>query len=586
MDDIKIRKEIKKKLRKNNFKNIYVTVENFIVKFSGEVDSYQDYIEIGYLAGKIKDVKGVVNNLHYPGYKKPLRSKCLNKKIEKTDIIIIGGGVTGCSIARELSRYNIKTIVLEKQEDVSCGATKANNAMVHSGIGETPGTLKQILCVKGHFMFEKKAEELNAPYKKCGMLIILTKDSFAKTKIPNFIGRLIAKYIIPRIIIRRGRKIGLPMEKIKKEKLWEMEPKITKDALIAVSSPSYGLTSPYEYTIALAENAIQNGVKFALNTEVVDIKKESDSKFKVLTNKGYYETKFIINAAGVYADDIAEMVDDRTYTIHPRKGSTLLFDKEYAKSFTHILNILSFPRKKHTKGGGVMLTTHGNIQWGPTAIEIPDKEDKSVSNEEINQIYQTYSPLIPDFPKKSIITFFAGIRAPTFTEDFIIKPSEKNKGFIHVAGIQSPGLAAAPAITDLVIDILKNQNIKLEEKSDFNPIRPKPIILNELSIDERNKIIRKNSLYGHIICRCEHISEGEIIDAINSPLPALNLDAIKRRTRAGMGRCQAGFCLPRVAEIIARETNIPIEEVVKNSPDSNLFVGKAKCLLNCDIDEN
>ncbi len=586
MSDIKIQKKIEKKLRKNNFNRINITVEKNIVKFSGEVDSYQDFIKIGYIAGKIKNVNGVVNNLHYPGYKEPLRSKGLNKKIANSDIIIIGGGVTGCSIARELSRYNVKTIVLEKQEDVSCGATKANNAMVHSGIGETPGTLKQVLCVKGHFMFEKKAKELNVDYKKCGMFIILTKDSFTKTKIPNFLGRFIARYIIPGIIIRRGRKMGIPIEKVKKEKLWELEPKTTKDALIAVSSPTYGVTSPYEYTIALAENAIHNGVKFSLNTEVVDIKKKSDNKFKVQTNKGFFETKFIINAAGVYADKIAEMVDDRTYTIHPRKGSTLLFDKEYAKSFTHILKILSFPRKKHTKGGGIMLTTHGNIQWGPTAIEIPDKKDKSVTVEEINHIYQTYSSLIPDFPKKSIITFFSGIRAPTFTEDFIIKPSKKNKGFIHVAGIQSPGLAATPAIADMVIEILKNQNIELIEKPDFNPIRHKPIILNELSIDERNALIRKNPLYGHIICRCEHISEGEIIDAINSPLPALNLDAIKRRTRAGMGRCQAGFCLPRVAEIIARETNIPIEKIVKNNPDSNLFVGKAKCLIECDIDEN
>lgn len=586
MNDKKILKKIEKKLIKENFKNIKIKVENSIVKLSGNINSYEDYIKIGYIAGEIKNVKGVVNKLIYPGYKKPSRNKGLNKKIEESDVVIIGGGVTGCSIARELSRYNVKTIVLEKQEDVSCGATKANNAMVHSGIGETPGTLKQILCVKGHFMFEKKAKELNVDFKKCGMLIILTKDSFAKTKIPNFLGRFIARFIIPGIIIRRGRKMGLPIVKIKKEQLWELEPKITKDALIAVSSPSYGVTSPYEYTIALAENAIQNGVKFALNTEVIDIRIESNNKFIVQTNKGYYQTKFIINAAGVYADKIADMVNDREYTIHPRKGSTLLFDIEYAKSFTHILNLLSFPRKQHTKGGGVMLTTHGNIQWGPTAIEIPDKEEKSVSKEEINQIYQTYSPLIPDFLKKSIITYFAGIRAPTFTEDFIIKPSEKIKEFIHVAGIQSPGLAAAPAIADMVMDILKKQDIKLVEKSDFNPIRPKPIILNELSIDERNKLIRKNPFYGHIICRCEHISEGEIIDAINSPLPALNLDAIKRRTRAGMGRCQSGFCLPRVAEIIARETNIPIEKIVKNNPDSNLFVGKAKCLLECNIDEN
>ena len=583
MSNEKIKKKIEKKLRKHSYNDISVSVKENIVTLSGHTKKYDDYINIGLLTGKIKDVKGVINNIKYTDFKIPDKKKTVEKEINSSDVLIIGGGVIGCSIARELSRYKLKTVLVEKQDDVSCGATKANNAMVHSGIGETPGSLKQILCVKGHFLYEQKTKELNVPFKKCGMLIVLTRDSLSKLPIPNFLGRFISKNIIPAIVVRRGRKMGLPMKKINRDELLKLEPDITNDALVAISSPSYGVTSPYEYTIALAENAIQNKVEFYLNNEVLDIKKMSDGNFKVLTDKGFFKTKYIINAAGIFADEIADMIDDRFYTIHPRKGSTLLFDKEIIGDISHILSILTFPRQKHTKGGGVMMTTHGNIQWGPTAVETSDKYDKSVNADEINQIFETYQSLLPDFPKKSIITYFAGIRAPTFTEDFIIQPSKKHSNFIHVAGIQSPGLAAAPAIADMVIDILCKQGLKLVNKKDFNPVRPRPIILNELSYEKRNSLIKKNPSYGRIVCRCEHVSEGEIVDAINSLLPATSIDAVKRRTRAGMGRCQSGFCLPRVAEIISRETNITIEDVLKNSEGSNLFVGKAKCLLECEL---
>lgn len=585
--DTKTKKNVEKKIRKNKFENISVAVKDNVVFLNGNVVSYNDYVDIGLLAGKGKNVCGVVNNIRYPDkQKKVVKKKGNTKIIGKVDVVIIGGGIVGCSIARELSKYKLKTVLVEKNEDVSCGATKANNAMVHSGIGEKPGTLKQKLCVKGHFTFEELSKELNVPYEKCGMLIILTKGALSGLKIPGFLGDFIAKRIVPIIVKHRGKKMGLSINIVKRRELLRKEPNVTKKALVAISSPTYGVTSPYEFAIALAENAVDNGVDIFLNTEVVDIDKKDGKVCSVITTKGTIETQFVINAAGVFADDIAEMVGDREYTIHPRKGSVLIFDKELEGLVSHNLSILKFPMKQHTKGGGIMVTPHGNTQWGPTALEIPNKGDTSVTSEEIKSIFDSYEPLLPNFPQKSIITYFAGVRAPTFTEDFFIQASRKVKGFVHVAGIQSPGIAASPAIAEMVIDILKCEKLELDKKEDFNPVRKKPVILREMTVKERNKLIAKNPQYGRIVCRCEQVSEGEIADAIHSAIPARNIDAIKRRARAGMGRCQAGFCLPKVAQILARETGMSIEEIMKNSDGSHLFVGKAKCLLEEKHDKN
>jgi len=287
----------------------------------------------------------------------------------------------------------------------------------------------------------------------------------------------------------------------------------------------------------------------------------------------------VINAAGLYADDIAEMAGTQEYTIHPKKGATLLFDKEIGNYINHSMSLIQLPRLEHYKGGGVMLTVDGNIQWGPTITEVQDKECTSVTSNELEKILEQYALLLPDFPKKLNITYFSGLRASTFTEDFIIRPSGKVKGFIHVAGIQSPGLAAAPAIAEMVRDILIDEGFSMDENEKFNPYCEKHIPFSDLAMEEKKKLIEKNPHYGRIVCRCEKITEGEIIDAINSKIPVSSMDAIKRRTRAGMGRCQGGFCLPNIAEIISRETGIPMEKILKNEEGSNLFVGKAKCLL-------
>lgn len=580
MSDEGIKRKIRKIVRREGFERIQISVKDGIAHLDGTVNSWENFIKLGHLVGKIKGVEGVVSNLKYPEkVKRETKREGRKEKIGKADVVIVGGGVVGCAILRELSKYKLHIILLEKQEDVACGATKANNAMVHTGIGENMGTLKQKLCVKGHQMYEEIATELNVPYKKSGMWIILTKDSLAKMKLPSFIANFIAKRILPTIVLRRGKKLGIPMELVKRKELLKKEPNVTERALAAVYSPTYGVTSPYLFTIALAENAIENGADILLSTEVVDVTTKDGKINSVVTTKGIIDTNVVINASGLYADDIAEMAGAQEYTIHPKKGATLLFDKEIGNYIHHSMSMLQLPRLEHYKGGGIMPTVDGNIQWGPTIIEVQDKEDTSVTAHELEQILEHYALLLPDFPKKLVTTYFAGLRASTFTEDFIIKPSRKVKGFIHVAGIQSPGLAAAPAIAEMVRDILIDEGLSMEEKEKFNPHREKHILFSDLTIDEKKKLIEKNPLYGKIVCRCEQITEGEVIDAIHSNIPVSNMDAIKRRTRVGMGRCQGGFCLPHVAEIISRETGIPLEKILKNEEGSNLFVGKAKCLL-------
>jgi glycerol-3-phosphate dehydrogenase len=579
-----MKKKIEKILKKTGQKNILFKIKNNIVFLNGEVKSYERYLEIGKEIGKINDIKGVVNNIIFPNYIKKKMKSSNNDTIRKTDIVIIGGGVIGCSIARELSKYNLQTLLIEKSNDVGCGTTKANNAMVHTGIGEKKGTLKQKLCIKGYKKFDKLSKELKFPYRKNGLLILLTKNSLEKYKIPFFISNFLISKIIPFYILFTSKKLGLTMNIISKKKLMKIEPKITKDSLVALYSPTYGITCPYLFTIALAENSIKNGLEFLLNTEVIDIETKDNKIKSVITNKGIIKTKFIVNAAGLYADEIADMANAREYTIRAKKGATLIFDKNTSNYINHNISIVNFPRDEHYKGGGAITTLDGNIQWGPTITETSDKFDTSVTSEDIENIIKSYSPIFNQFPKESVINYFSGLRACTFTEDFIIKSSKKTEGFIHVAGIQSPGLTAAPAISEMVVQILKKDGLKLEKKSDYNPYNKKKIVIRNLNDEEKNDIIKNNPDYGEIICRCEQITKGEVLDAIHPPLPALNIDSIKRRTRIGMGRCQGGFCLPNIVKIISDETDISGEDILKNNNDSNLFIGKSKCLIDDKYD--
>lgn len=566
-------------LRKGGWSAVRAAVSGGVVTLEGEVSSYDQYVSMGRAVGKLSGVQGVVNRATYPGCPEPEHRRGRQHLLRRADVVIVGAGVVGCCIARQLSRYQLDVVVVEKETDVACGTSKANNGMVHTGIGEKMGTLKQRLCVEGHRQFQHLCQELHVPYQQQGMYIVLTPQSFSALPGPSFLLHSIGRWLIPRLILRRATKLGVPMRKATRREVLEAEPHITPEILSAVYAPTYGVTCPYRFTIALAENAVANGVDIMLDTEVVDVLVEDGQVRGIITNQGIIAAPWVINAAGLYADVIADMAGAREYTIHPKKGAILLFDKEASRCVRHHLSMLRFPRTQHYKGGGIMLTVDGNLQWGPTLTEVHDRDDRSVTREEIDTIFERYQALLPRFSRQAVIAYFSGLRAATFTEDFIIKPAEAVRGFIHVAGIQSPGLAAAPAIADRVITILRHQGLKLQLKDHFQSQRRPPPVMRELSPGERAQHIARDPRYGRLVCRCEEVSEGEIVDAIRAPLPARTLDAVKRRTRAGMGRCQGGFCLPRVARILARELGRPLEEIEKDRAGSPLFVGPAKCLL-------
>lgn len=441
------------------------------------------------------------------------------------DIVIIGAGVIGCSIARELSRYDIKIAVLEREEDVACGTSKANSGIVHAGFDADPGTLKARLNTKGNKLFPTLCEELDVPFKINGSLVVAVEDEEEKVLYE---------------LLERGKINGIKnLEILSRSKLFSLEPNLNPKARAALYAPTGGIVCPYELTIALAESACINGVKFMLNTPVTDIQILDDGTKLIETPKNKIQAKYVINAAGLFADEISRMIGAKEYSIKARKGEYILFDKQFGQ----VVKMTIFPTpSKLSKGILVSPTVDGNIFIGPNSNYVEDKFDTSVQTPGIEEIIRGGEKLVPNLPLKNIITSFAGLRAVTANNDFIIEASESVKGFINVCGIQSPGLTSAPAIALMVKNILE-ENIKLKPKQNFIPNRPKKYRFRELDNEKRKELIEQDRAYGRIVCRCENISEAEIVDAIVRPLGARSLDGVKRRTRAGKGRCQGGFCL-------------------------------------------
>jgi glycerol-3-phosphate dehydrogenase len=580
-----IRKKVEKTLSKKGFGKIKVEVCESVAYIGGELSNWDEVVHAGLCVGKLKSVREVVNDItcpekpEKPHEPKPLPYGAPKEMPKKCDVVIIGGGVIGCAIARELSRYKLDIALVEKEADVACGASRANNGMVHPGISTPYHSVKRPLNVKGNAMYDQVCKELDVPLDRCGMYVVVTEDTFApriKSKIPKFLHKFAYNSIIPYIAIRKAKKYGIPGAcRISREQLLKEEPNLTPKAICAISFPTTAMTCPYKLTIAYAENAAMNGVKILLNTKVTGIKVEGGEIRGVETDRGLIEAKYVINAAGVYSDDVAKMAGACDFTIHPRKGSMLIFDSAVKGHINHILAELTVPTDKYTKGGGASVSVDSNLLLGPSAVEQQSKDDTTVSREEMSRILSKYGNLLPNVPQRSMITFFAGIRAPTYKEDFVIGAT-KVKGFVNVAGIQSPGLASAPAIAEMVAGIMRGIGCKMDANPSFNPVRKDVPEFRKLSQEEQQKLIENNPRYGNVICRCETITEGEIVDAIHRPVPALTMDAIKRRTRAGMGRCQSGFCGPRVAEILARELNVPIISITKDGAGSEVFFGKTK----------
>jgi glycerol-3-phosphate dehydrogenase len=476
------------------------------------------------------------------------------------DVIIIGGGVTGCCIARTLSKYDLKIALLEREAEISSGTTKANSGVIHAGYASSREYIKRYLCIRGNSLYTKAAEELNFPFKRIGSFVVALENDQIK--------ELEEKR-------KKGTEDGIPgLEVILDKKLIkEMEPNITDDVVGVLHAPTAGLASPYELTFALAENAAVNGVKFFRNHEVVKIKHQ-DYIFTVRTYQGEFQARNLINAAGLQAAKISGMLGLDYFSIMPRKGEYILFDRNAIQ-----LNKILFPMAtKVSKGILVCPTLHGNTFVGPNAQNITDREDISTTTAGLKKILEGGMKLVPSIPARSSIRNFAGLRAVPDTYDFIIDNTDVY-GFINVAGILSPGLTATFAIAEKVVEFLELLGVGLNIKNDYNPIRPKPERFNEFSKEELDKKIQEDPSWGRIICRCEMIPEKEIIDAIHTPVGANTVDGVKFRCRPGMGRCQGGFCRPRVIEILSRELGKKHEEITKRGEDTNILIGKTKDLV-------
>ena len=473
------------------------------------------------------------------------------------DVIIIGAGVSGAAVARELSRYKVNACVIEKEEDVCCGTSKANSAIVHAGYDAATGSLMAKLNVRGNQMMEQLSKDLDFPFKKNGSLVVcLTEEDMPKLQ----------------ALYDRGVANGVQdLRILNREELRAMEPNISDDAYAALYAPTAGIVCPFNLNIAMAENACVNGVEFKFDTEVIGLH-PIEGGWAIETNQGSFETKYVVNAAGVYADRLHNMVSAKKIHITPRRGDYCLLDKTAGDLVSK--TIFALPGK-FGKGILVAPTVHGNLILGPTAIDIEDKEGTNTTREGLDQVITKCGMNVKNIPMRSVITSFAGLRAHEDGHEFLIGELEDAKGFIDCAGIESPGLTSSPAIGEMVAEILR-EKLNLEKNENFVATRKGVLDPDSLSKEERIELIKKNPAYGNIICRCEMITEGEILDAIHRPLGAKSLDGVKRRTRAGMGRCQAGFCSPRTMEILARERHVSMFDITKSGGESKIVVGTNK----------
>lgn len=475
----------------------------------------------------------------------------------KYDVAVIGAGVIGSLIARELSRYSLKVAIIEKCNDMAMGTSKANSAIVHAGFDAKPGSLKARFNVRGTELMPELCKTLHVPFKNNGSLVVAFSDEETETL---------------RTLLERGEANGVPgLEIIDAEKLREWEPNISDEAKAALWAPSAGIVCPYELTIAAMENAVINGVEFIRNFKVTKIDSDSDG-FTVYDGDKFVEAKLIVNAAGVYSDEMASLIGDDSISITPRKGEYMLCDKSVGSLANH--TIFQCPSKM---GKGILVTptVDGNLLIGPSALDIEDKTDVSTTASELADVLKAAQKSVPCVTTRQVITSFAGLRAHCDKDDFIIEPSAKNDHFFNVAGIESPGLSAAPAIGEYVGKKVA-EALGAEEKADYVPGRKAPVRFRHMSNEERKELIRNNPSYGRIICRCETITEGEILDAIHAPAGARDVDGVKRRTRAGMGRCQGGFCGSKVVELLANELGVEINEITKFGGESKILYDRTK----------
>ena len=478
------------------------------------------------------------------------------------DVAVIGAGVVGASTARELSRFSLSVVVIEKEHDAAMGASRANSGSVHAGYDAKPGTKKALFNSMGVWMFEQLSSELDFPFRRNGSIVIAT-DEEGTARLQKLKEQGIAN--------------GLPLsglEILGKDEARKLEPNISQDVVSALHAADGGIVCPYEMTIALAENAAQNGASFMLGCKVLSIKKQNGF-FSISTTGGELAARVVVNAAGVYSDEINNMLSENKLGLVPRRGEYVLYDKTegllVARTVFQLPTIMG-------KGVLVVPTVHGNLLIGPTSLDIEDKDDTATTREGLETVQKRAALALRRLPKGNVIASFSGIRAHHPSGDFIIEEADDVPGLINLCGIASPGLTAAPAIGKWAA-IKAAEILEAAPNESFNPIRRGFKALASMNSDERKKAIKENPDYGLVICRCEHVTKAEIVAALDSPLKVRSLDALKRRTRAGMGRCQGGFCWMRLVGMVAEECEIDITEVTKAGEGTNILIERNKTSL-------
>lgn len=473
------------------------------------------------------------------------------------DVIIVGGGVIGCAIARELSKYKLRTVLLEKNNDVCNETSAANSAIVHSGYDPLPNSLKAQMNVLGNSMYPQMCKELDVPFIQNGSLTIATTDDEMNTLLS---------------LQKRANENKVETKILSSEEVLKLEPQLNKDIKGALFAPTCGIVNPFELTVALMENAIDNGVELLLNHEVNNIKINENSVSVFCKNDKELECKVLINAAGLFADDINAFVDKESFTITPRKGQYFVLDHFDLNFVKHTLFMVP-----SDKGKGVLVTptTSGNYLIGPSSDFVDDKQDLSTTKDILDSVRSQASRIIENIPYANLIRQYSGLRAVSSTGDFIIEHSKVSKNLINVAGIQSPGLASCPAIALKVVELLK-ECMPLNVNEEFNPIRRKVYRLKEMSLEDKNKLISENPQFGHIVCRCEKISEGEIVDCIHRNCGATTVKGVKKRCRPGFGKCQGAMCEASVIKILARELKKDESEILYSENGSNILKYETK----------
>lgn len=549
-----------------------------IVTLSGDCETYQQLVDIGHGVARLPGIRNVVSDMTVGGEELPRRDygPLVERgrtagKLAECDVVVVGMGIVGCAIARELSRLDLDIIAIDIAEDVACGASKSNNGGVHHAGGVKPGTLKAKLSVQGNRMWDELADDLGFDFNRCGDLLYVED--------PEDVDELADEF---KTAVKNG---DWRPKLIDGAQCLEIEPRLAlygKKPVMGLWLPSQGRVHTYEAAIAMAENAAQNGVRVMLETAACAVETKDGVVTGLLTDRGLISCRYIVNAAGLYSDDLTAMAGDRCFTIHPRRGTIAILDKAKRPMYDHLTGRMN-PEKKqgrdpNSKGGGMEFTPSGNILIGPSAVEVPDKEDTETTAQELEWIMRINEN--PDTSTADIIRIFAGDRPADFSEDFQVGMSDITRRFINAGAIQSPGVGSSPAIARMVRDILcadaEAEGTPVGENPDFDPHRDRPVRFHELTHEQQDELIRERPEYGRIVCRCEQITEGEILDALRSPIVPTTIDAIKRRTRAGMGRCQGGFCQAKVLEIIARELGCEPMDVRLGGPGSEVLRSESR----------